>query len=104
MAWKWKLRWGALVILIVFLVLPFEWLTPQGQVYRKVADSHAASAARKRASERRARAKGDLKEAERYREEAERIERQGWIYRRASYSHWRWPLLRPGGDRRPALD
>jgi hypothetical protein len=93
----WKMRTSALMIVIAFLcvvlALPFEWLTPQGQVYRKMADSHAVIAARKRAAESEARSKGDIKEAERF-------ERQGWIYRKASYYYWKWPELKPGGDRR----
>jgi hypothetical protein len=96
---------GVLMIVIAFLcvvlALPFEWLTPQGQLYRKIANSHAVSAARKRASEREARWKGDIKGAERLREEAERIERQGWVYRKASFRYWKWPELKPGSGRPP---
>ena len=101
----WKMRTGTLMIVIAFLcvwlALPFEWLTPQGQVYRKAADAHALNAARYRAREREARARGDLDEAERCRAEAGRVERQGWIYRKASRLHWKWPELKPGGASSP---
>jgi hypothetical protein len=105
MVWMWKTRASSLMIVIAFLcawlVLPFEWLTPQGQLYRQRADAYAVNAARYRAGERHARAMGDLEEANRCRVEARRIERQGWIYRKASWSEWKWPELKPGGLTRP---
>ena len=95
----WKMRTGALMIVIAFLcvvlVLPFEWLTPQGQVYRRRADRLAVLAAEYRAQERLSRSKGDLTQAEQSRLQVERLEQEGWIYRRASWSHWKWPELRP---------
>jgi hypothetical protein len=93
------MRTGGLMIVIAFLCawlgLPFEWLTPQGQLYRQRADRLAVLAAECRAQERRARSKGDLEKAEQSRLKAEGLEQQGWTYRKASFYHWKWPELKP---------
>ena len=103
MTWTKKRTSSALIVIVflgVVLALPFEWLTPQGAVYRRRADRLGVVAAEYRAREHRARLKGDLKEAERSRLQAAQFEQQGWAYRKASYSEWKWPELKPGGDRR----
>ena len=94
-----KMRTRSLMIVIgllcVLMALPFQCRTEQGELYRRRADRHDALASDFRAAERRARAKGDLAAAKQHRLQAERIEQQGWVYRQASYRHWKWPELRP---------
>jgi hypothetical protein len=102
MMWKPRLRSAVIVLAFVglWLLLPFEWLNVQGRIYRKRADALAQRAAQFRGDEEKARSRGDLSGADQSRLEAERIERQGWIHRKASWREWQWPELKPGGSDR----
>jgi hypothetical protein len=79
---------------LVLLAMPFEWLTPQGALYRMRADRCSVLARRYRAEESEARDRGDVAEAERRRGQAEQIEREGWAARKASWRQWKWPELK----------
>jgi hypothetical protein len=93
------MRTGTLMLVIAFLcvllALPFQLRTPQGELYRKRANSFDKRATEFRLAEQRARAKGNEDQAEQFRLQAERLSQQGWIYRKGSYRHWKWPELKP---------
>jgi hypothetical protein len=95
----WKMKTGTAMVLIAFLALwmglPFEWLTPQGVLYRSRANRFDELAAEARASEHLAKAERDGTKAEAFQLRAEHFEEQAWTYRKASWRYWKWPELKP---------
>jgi hypothetical protein len=77
-----------IAILAAFLALPFQCQTGQEAFYGKRASRLFFLADQYWTAERRARAKGEIEQARKFRAHAERIEQQAWIYRQASRHHW----------------